>query len=108
MNKFFGHMIIPTGLILIFPLLGVLIDGQSVLPYLVFPPKPVVTCHGAFSLPVFMAFMLLILTATLPFLKVWPRPHRQKICGCCWTVSLVGRCFLFRPCLFLDNGLDPV
>jgi hypothetical protein len=70
MNKIFGHMIIPTVLILVFPLLGVLIDGQSVLPYLVFPPEPVVTSHGAFSLPVFLAFLLLILAATLPFLKV--------------------------------------
>jgi hypothetical protein len=69
MGKFLGHIIFPIGLILSLPLLGVLLSGQSVMPYLKFPPKPVITAHAPFCLPVFMAFILFILLATMPFVK---------------------------------------
>jgi hypothetical protein len=69
MGKVFNHMIVSMGLIMVLPLLGVMFKGQSVLPYLVFPPKPVITSHAPFSLPVFMAFLLVILLIIGPFLK---------------------------------------
>lgn len=69
MNKNFGHIIVPAGLILVLPLLGVLLKGQSVLPFLAFPPKPVITSHAPFSLPVFLAFIVFIAVTVLPFLK---------------------------------------
>ena len=57
------------GLILVLPLLGVLFSGHNVLPYLVFPPKPVITSHAPFSWPVFIAIFLFTAIIVLPFFK---------------------------------------
>lgn len=69
MGKFFSHILLPAGLILVLPLLGVCLKGQSVLPYLAFPPKPVIPVHAPFSLTMFTAFTLFILATILPFFK---------------------------------------
>ena len=61
--------IIPMGLILALPLLGVLFSGHNVLPYLVFPPKPVITSHAPFSGPVFIAIFLFVVVTVLPVFK---------------------------------------
>ena len=57
------------GLILVLPLLGVFFSGHNILPYLVFPPKPVITSHAPFSWPVFITIFLFILVTLLPFFK---------------------------------------
>jgi len=61
--------IIPMGLILVLPLLGVLFSGQNILPYLVFPPKPVITSHAPFSWPVFITIFLFVAGILLPFFR---------------------------------------
>jgi len=69
MGKSFCLIIIPAGLIIGLPLLGVLFTGNPVLPYLAFPPKGVITPHPSFSLPVFLIFLMMIIFTVLPFLK---------------------------------------
>jgi len=63
------NLLIPMGIILALPLLGILLAGHSIMPYLVFPPKPVITSHGAFSLPVFMSILVFVSLVVLPFLR---------------------------------------
>lgn len=70
MGKFFSQIILPMGLILCLPILGVLFTGQSVLPYLRFPPQPVISSHAPFCLPVFMIFFAFILFILMPFVKI--------------------------------------
>ncbi|NOX34115.1 MAG: hypothetical protein GXP56_10330 [Deltaproteobacteria bacterium] len=67
--RIFKEFIIPAGLIPALPLLGVILKGQAVMPYLVFPPKPVITSHAPFSPPVFTATACFIALAFLPLLK---------------------------------------
>jgi len=69
MGKFLSHILLPLVLILVLPLAGVWVKGQSVLPYLKFPPEPVITVHAPFSKPVFTVFCLCIVLVILPFVK---------------------------------------
>lgn len=68
MKKIFRHIILPAGLILVLPLVGVMLNGQPWSRYLTFPPKPVMVSHAAFSLPVFGITALFIFFITVPML----------------------------------------
>ncbi len=57
------------GLILALPLLGILIGGGDVLPYLVFPPKTVITSHAPFSIIIFIIISVFVIVTVLPFIK---------------------------------------
>ena len=84
MEKFFRHTIIPIGLILVLPLLGVILNGQPWTRYLIFPPKPVFVSHALFSLPVFGILALVIALATLPLLRkgiIYKKKNRQTKAG---------------------------
>lgn len=84
MGKFFRHIIIPAGLILVLPLLGVILNGQPWARYLIFPPKPVFVSHAPFSLPIFGIITMVIVLATLPlFIKglIYKTSGRQPKAG---------------------------
>ena len=65
-----------VGLILLMPLAGILFTGGALSPYLDFPPRPVITSHPPFSVPVFLVFIVFILifirAGVLPFLRKGP------------------------------------
>ncbi|HEC13620.1 MAG TPA: hypothetical protein ENI80_10320 [Acidiferrobacteraceae bacterium] len=64
-------------LLLGLPLLGVIMAGKPVAPYLEFPPTTRYVVHAAFSWPVFGGLSLLTLAAVLPFVTVLWRHRRQ-------------------------------
>jgi len=57
------------GLILALPLLGIFFTGQNVLPYLVFPPKTVITSHAPYSITIFITISVFVIVTVLPFFK---------------------------------------
>ncbi len=61
--------IIPMGLILALPLLGILFSGHNALPYLVFPPKTVITSHAPYSIAIFITISVFVIVTVLPFFK---------------------------------------
>ncbi len=56
-------------LILALPLLGAVVGGKPLPPYLQFPPRTPDIRHAPFSLPVFLGLSLLFLAATAPFVR---------------------------------------
>ncbi len=68
----FYIFVLAAGLILLMPLLGILLSGGAIWPYLDFPPRPVIMSHPPFSISVFFVFIVFILAALLPFIKKCP------------------------------------
>ena len=73
---FYLTFIIPMGLILVLPLLGIVFAGHHILPYLAFPPKPVITSHAPYSMVVFILICVFVAATVLPFVKkAWAYTH---------------------------------
>lgn len=62
-------LVIPMGAVLLLPLCGILLSGRSAVPYLVFPPQPVVTSHEPVSWPVFLLILLFVWLSVFPFVR---------------------------------------
>ena len=67
--------------LLVLPLLGILIDGRSIIPYLEFPPRTRYVEHAPFSWPIFLAMTTVAALAIAPFLLRFIQQWR--IHGCC-------------------------
>lgn len=71
-RKLYGSIFFGGCLLLVLlasPLVGVLLKGGSVLPYLQFPPQTIEVEQPAFSWPMFAGILLFIIITTWPFWK---------------------------------------
>lgn len=70
-------LVLPAIMLLGLPLLGVMMAGQPLAPYLEFPPLTHYVVHAAFSWPVFIGLSLFAMVCVLPFMRVLWRHRRQ-------------------------------
>lgn len=83
MNKFNWILflfIFPAMLIGLMPLAGVFFSGRSIIPYIEFPPKPMVLSHAPFSLAVFLLILLFVIVVLAPFIiQGIQYPHKKRL-----------------------------
>jgi hypothetical protein len=68
-------LVMSATLTVVMPLLGALARGQSVVPYLRFPPHAPPMAHAPFAWPVFAALALVVLAALLLLIRAVVRAH---------------------------------
>ncbi len=79
MTRAFLGLVSLATLLLGLPLLGVILAGKPIAPYLEFPPTTRYVVHAAFSWPVFVGLALFTLVGVLPFvMALWRHRHQTE------------------------------